>query len=66
MKKNEEKRTEAVVLPEGCFCGKNCADGCFYWCPQNRDSNGRQYCSHYRTYYYPKERQGCLSFKDSW
>ena len=31
--------------------------------PYDRDSNGRQYCSHYGHYYYPKERQGCLSYK---
>ena len=28
------------------------------------DSNGRQYCSHYDTYYYPRERQGCLSYDE--
>ncbi len=32
--------------------------------PYDRDSNGRQYCSHYDAYYYPRERQGCLSYED--
>lgn len=52
-----------IVLPEGKFCGYNCTDGCIYWEPYKRDSNGRQYCNWYHTYYYPSERQGCLSFK---
>ena len=46
------------------FCGHNCSDGCIYWNPYDRDSNGRQYCSHYDAYYYPRERQGCLSYED--
>ena len=52
-----------VQLPEGDFCGYNCADGCIYWNLYDRDNNGRQYCAHYGTHYYPRERQGCLSFK---
>lgn len=65
MKKTEEqKQIEKVEIPCGKFCGHNCADGCIYCNPYDRDSNGRQYCSHYRSYYYPRERQGCLSFKD--
>ena len=35
----------------------------FYMNPYDKDSNGRQYCSHYGSYYYPRERQGCLSYK---
>ena len=60
------KRTEKVcetTIPTGKFCGHNCADNCIYWNPYDKDSNGRQYCSHYGHYYYPRERQGCLSLK---
>ncbi len=60
MKKSNEKKT---TIPCGQFCGHNCADGCIYWSPYDKDNNGRQYCSWYRHYYYPRERQGCLSFK---
>ena len=60
MKKTDKKQ---IIIPCGKFCGKNCADGCIYWSPNDRDGNGRQYCSYYSSYYYPKERQGCLSFK---
>ena len=59
----KKELTCSVKLPEGKFCGHNCADGCIFWNPHDRDSNGRQYCNHYESYYYPKERQGCLSFK---
>lgn len=51
-------------IPEGEFCGHNCADGCVYWRPSQKDSNGRQYCNYYDSYYYPRERQGCLSYED--
>lgn len=57
--KNEEKRE--VKLPCGKLCSGNCADGCIYWVPSRRDGNGRQYCSHYNSFYYPYERNGCLS-----
>ncbi len=64
MKKNETQKP-AVQLPEECpcFCSGNCAgpSQCIYWNPYDRDHNGRQYCSHYDTYYYPHERGGCLS-----
>ena len=89
MRREEMKEMKNVVaIPEGRFCGHNCADGCIYWnpydrdgngrqtcalpicadgCiywnPYDRDGNGRQYCSHYDSYYYPRERQGCLSYK---
>lgn len=63
-RKMKEKKEFNVILPEGQFCGHNCGDGCIYWEPYKRDSNGRQYCNHYRSYYYPSERQGCLSYKD--
>lgn len=52
-----------VKIPCGKFCGHNCTEGCIYWQPHDRDRDGRQYCSYYRKYYYPKERQGCFSFK---
>lgn len=60
MEKQSEKK---IVLPEGEFCGHNCADDCIYWNPYKKDNNGRQYCNHYDSYYYPTERQGCLSYK---
>jgi len=64
MRTEEMKEMKIVVeIPEGKFCGHNCADGCIYWNPYDRDGNGRQYCSHYDSYYYPRERQGCLSYK---
>jgi len=51
-----------IKIPQGHFCD-NCASrgGCIYWNPRKKDSNGRQYCSHYDSYYYPDERNGCLS-----
>lgn len=52
-----------VCIPEGAF-SSNCADGCIYWNPYDRDSNGRQYCNYYHTHYNPSERGGCLSFKN--
>lgn len=58
-----KQKMKTVELPEGEMCGYNCADGCRYWVYSDRDRNGRQYCSWYQTYYYPKERQGCLSFE---
>lgn len=62
--KEETKDMEnCFVLPEGKFCSGNCSDGCIYWNPYDRDSNGRQYCSWYNSYFYPRERNGCLSKK---
>lgn len=63
---NEKNEKTEVKIPTGCFCGYNCTDrgGCRYWEPYNKDSNGRQWCNHYGTYYYPSERQGCLSFEE--
>ena len=61
-----EKTTQTkrqITIPEGMFCGHRCDDGCAYWRPNKRDFNGRQYCSWYDTYYYPRERGGCLSYK---
>ena len=52
-----------IYLPKGKFCGYNCSQGCIYWNPYKKDGNGRQYCNYYGHYYYPHERQGCLSFK---
>lgn len=61
----KEKKVKAVELPCGKLCGYNCADkgGCAYWDPFKKDNNGRQYCRHYGSYYYPHERQGCLSYR---
>ena len=53
----DKNNITSVKIPAG-------ADGCIYWNPYDRDSNGRQYCSHYDAYYYPRERQGCLSYED--
>ena len=64
MESNNTSKVTVCELPDGKLCGHNCADGCIYWSPYDRDSNGRQYCSWYSTYYYPRERQGCLSYKD--
>lgn len=62
MKKTTEKM-KGFTFPEGAFCGHNCAEGCRYWDPYKKDSNGRSYCCHYDSFYYPHERQGCLSFE---
>ena len=56
-----EKNSD-IKIPSGQFCSGNCV-GCIYWNPSRKDSNGRQYCSWYDTYYYPDERRGCLSKK---
>lgn len=56
------KPTIHIEIPQGIFCGGNCSD-CVYWERNNHDSNDRGYCSHYDTYYYPSERQGCLSYE---
>ena len=63
MKKRNTRTSRPVAIPSGSFCGHNCADGCIYWNPYDRDDYGRQYCSHYGTYYNPRDRQGCLSFE---
>ncbi len=63
----EIKNKNAIPqLPCGEFCGGNCSgpNSCIYWNPHVRDNNGRQYCSYYDTYYYPNERNGCLSKQD--
>lgn len=60
IKKNHQE-IEEIKLPCGEFCS-NCGDGCIYWNPNDRDFNGRQWCSWYSSYYYPRERQGCLTF----
>ena len=57
-----EKTSGGIRIPKGEFCGCNCADDCIYWVPTDRDSDGRQYCSYYSSYYYPKERQGCFAY----
>ena len=57
-----KKEMKEIKIPHGHFC-ENCSDGCRYWNPSDKDGNGRQYCGHYSSYYYPRERQGCLSFK---
>lgn len=61
----DKNNITSVKIPAGAFCGHNCSDGCIYWNPYDRDSNGRQYCSHYDAYYYPRERQGSNYFRNS-
>ncbi len=63
-KENENKQVEAVTIPCGSFCSGNCADGCIYWNPYDRDSYGRQWCNYYDTYYYPSDRNGCFAKKE--
>ena len=58
----ETKVEKAVKIPQGKFCGGNCSD-CVYYEARNKDSNGRGYCNHYGTHYYPSERQGCGWYK---
>ena len=58
-----QEKQNTVEIPEGQLCGHNCANNCRYWEPNKRDSNGRQYCNWYGSYYYPSERQGCLSYE---
>jgi len=60
MKENDT--VTLVELPEGEFCHSgNCSD-CYSWDPRHRDAKqGQGYCSHYGHFYYPSERQGCLS-----
>ena len=48
----DKNNITSVKIPAGAFCGHNCSDGCIYWNPYDRDSNGRQYCSHYDAYLY--------------
>ncbi|MCI8628913.1 MAG: hypothetical protein HFE57_05325 [Firmicutes bacterium] len=61
--KEENKKTSKIVIPQGCFCGGNCAD-CVYYEPRNTDSHGRGYCNHYGSHYYPSERNGCFYYKE--
>lgn len=62
--KNEDRKEVRISIPLMPLCGHNCSDGCIYWNPYDKDSNGRQYFSHYGSYYYPGERQGCLSYQE--
>ena len=62
MKKVKVVCPKEVQIPEGTFSSGNCI-GCVYWNPNKKDSNCRDYCSWYDTYYYPRERGGCLSRK---
>jgi len=55
-------KEKKIIIPEGTFCGGNCSD-CRYWESHKRDSNDRGYCSWYGHYYWPSERQGCLSYE---
>ena len=50
------------ILPCGQFCYStgNCSD-CGYYQSSKKDSNGRGYCNWYGHYYFPSERQGCMS-----
>lgn len=38
---------EKIKLPKCEFCGHRCDDGCPYWNPGKKDSNGRTYCTWY-------------------
>lgn len=66
----EKNRKEAmneeiqIRLPVGKFnyCYGNC-ECCRYYYSRDTDRNGRGYCSHYGSYYFPRERQGCRSHK---
>ena len=62
MKKEIKKETKTIKVPCGKLCS-NCADGCIYWEPYNKNSSGRQYCSSLNSYYYPSERNGCFRFR---
>ncbi|HIU68498.1 MAG TPA: hypothetical protein IAD23_00895 [Candidatus Scubalenecus merdavium] len=55
-------KKEFVQLPNGHFCGGNCAT-CVYWDASRLDSNGRGFCGWYSHWYSPRERQGCASYK---
>lgn len=57
----KQEKQKTVKIPIGNFCGGNCSD-CIYYESRKTDSNGRAYCNHYGHYYYPSERQGCLSY----
>lgn len=50
----EKKKKEVVVIPEGKCCAYTCGD-CGWSDPNERDSNGKIWCSHNRAYYYPYE-----------
>lgn len=60
---NSDNEKSTVIIPDGFFCSGNCV-GCRYWNPDKKDFNGRDYCGWYDTYYYPRERGGCLSRKE--
>jgi hypothetical protein len=64
VKKELQSSKCEVRLPVGILCGNNCADGCRYYEPRNRDSESRGYCNRYGTHYYPSERNGCFSYAD--
>ena len=55
-----DKEMIKVELPEGVFCG-NCTD-CVHYQNRNTDKNGRGYCAHFGTYYFPQERNGCFHY----
>lgn len=64
--KSESKSNTMTSIPSipcGSFCGSDNCTECIYWDPNDRDSNGRQWCNWYDTYYFPRERNGCLSLK---
>lgn len=54
---------QCVEIPNGKLCGYNCADGCIYWNPYDKNDRGEQWCNWYNSYYFPRNRQGCMSFK---
>ena len=59
----KEMKKECVKLPCGELCAYNCADNCLHAHPNDRLDDGRIYCDHYTTYFYPSERNGCFNYR---
>ena len=59
MKKKIFKKIELPIGKFGYSTG-NCSD-CDYYESGKKDGNGRGYCNYYGRYFFPSERQGCLS-----
>ena len=60
----DKNNITSVKIPAGAFCGHNCSDGCIYWNPYDRDSNGRQYsCVRKRHPQEFSQRLYCISMR---
>jgi len=60
---NEKMLENAVFeIPEGHFCSENCSD-CIYYERYTTRDDGRCWCNHYNSWYYPSERNGCGSYR---